>query len=254
VGEPFHFVSSMIANDALRSAVERGYEVFAREPRPTHWRAAPSRDGDALLRMLTAAPLRDLSDDAIGPYSSWAITTVGSAQDYRYFLPRILALAVANTGWVGADPPVIASRLMMSQWETWPAVQRHAVLNLFETAFLCSLEGEGSAWMDTENWLCGLARLDQPLESFLHAWEAATAAVAGLQLSRFVSGSAKRLGRGGSIGGGFWDEVHVSVRQRVGAWLLSEPVRRRLEVTLGSVGDEDRWEIEQGLFDLDRVG
>lgn len=243
----------MIANDPLLSAIERGYEAFAREPRPTHWRAAPGRDGDALLQMLTAVPLHELSDDAIDPYASWAITTVGSAQDYRYFLPRILELAVAGTGSVGADPPVIVSRLKMSQWENWPAAQRDAVLNLFEAAFLGSLEGEGHGWMEIENWLCGLASLDRPLEPFLRAWAEASSAEAGLQLSRFVQGDAKRLARGDSIASGFWDEVDIGIRQRVSAWLLSEAVRHRLEVALESVAEDDRWEIEQGLFDLDRA-
>ena len=241
----------MIPTDALRSAIERSYEAFARESRPTRWRAAPGRDGDALLRELTAMPLADLSDEAIGPYSGWAITTVGSAQDYRYFLPRILALAVAGTGSIGADPPVIVGRLRMCQWESWPTAQRDAVLNLFETAFLSSLEGEGRGWMEIENWLCGLARLDRPLKPFLSAWAEASSAEAGLQLSHFVQGNAKRLARGDSIASGFWEEVDITIRQRVTAWLLSGQVRHRLEVALESVGEEDRWEIEQGLFDLD---
>ncbi|MEP7006030.1 MAG: hypothetical protein ABI810_08615 [Sphingomonas bacterium] len=243
----------MIPSDALRSAIEGSYEAFAREPRPTGWRAAPHRDGDALLLQLTAVPLADLKDEAIGPYSSWAITTVGSAQDYKYFLPRILALAVSDTGSVGADPPVIAGRLKMSQWESWPAAQRDAVLNLFETAFLSALESQGQGWMDIENWLCGLARLDRPLEPFLLAWAQAMSAEAGLQLSRFVQGNAKRLARGDSIASGFWEDVDISVRQQVSAWLLSEQVRHRLEVALERVAEEDRWEIEQGLFDLDRA-
>jgi hypothetical protein len=242
------------STDALRSAIERSYEAFALEPRPTRWRAAPHRDGDALLRQLTAVPLADLTDEAIDPYSSWAITTVGSAQDYKYFLPRILALAVSGTGSVGADPPVIAGRLKMSQWESWPAAQRDAVLNLFETAFHSSLAGEGDGWMDIENWLCGLAHLDGPLEPFLLAWAEAASAEAGLQLSRFVQGNAKRLVKGDGIASGFWDDVDIAVRQRVSAWLLSEQVRQRLEVALETVAEEDRWEIEQGLLDLDRAG
>jgi len=244
----------MISTDALRSAIERCYDAFAREPRPTRWRAAPSRDGDALLGALTAVPLRDLSDEVIGPYSGWAITTVGSAQDYRYFLPRILALAVTSTGSVGADPPVIVGRLKMSHWETWPTAQCDAVLNLFETAFLFALEGEGRGWMDSEIWLCGLARLDRPMEPFLLAWAEANSAEAGLQLSHFVRGNAKRLARGDSIASGFWEDVDTSVRQQVSTWLLSDQVRDRLEAALQSVADDDRWEIEQALLDLDRAG
>lgn len=244
---------TVIPSDALRSAIERSYEAFAREPRPTRWRAAPHRDGDALLRQLTAVPLAELSDEAIGPYAGWAITTVGSAQDYRYFLPRILALAATGSGWIGADPPVIVGRLKMSQWESWAAAQRDAVLNLFETASHSSLAGGGDGWMDIENWLCGLAHLDRPLEPFLLAWAEADSVEAALQLSRFVRGDAKRLARGDIIASGFWDGVDISVRQQVSAWLLSAQVRHRLEVALETVAEEDRWEIEQGLLDLDRA-
>ena len=42
-----------------------------------------------LNEQLTSAPLKELTGEEIGPYSGYAITTVGDADDYRHFLPRI---------------------------------------------------------------------------------------------------------------------------------------------------------------------
>ena len=78
----------------LAAALQQAYQVFANLPRPAHLEAAPHRDGDRMLSSLTAAPLRELTGEQIGPYAGCAITTVGSERDYRHFLPRILELAV----------------------------------------------------------------------------------------------------------------------------------------------------------------
>src|SRR4051812_29988453 len=129
----------MIAVTALQSAIEQGYAAFGREPRPTSLEASPLRDADAILRTLTSAPLRDLKDKDIGPYSSWAITTVGTPGDYRHFLPRILELAVSNPSWPGAEPAVIAGKLKAGGWEGWPADQREAISATFEAAFYAAI-------------------------------------------------------------------------------------------------------------------
>lgn len=91
---------------ALSRAVERAYEVFASEPQPQTLHASPHRDAEELLRTLTAAPLRMLTAEQLGPYSGWAMTTVGDERAYRHFLPRIFELSVADRVWVGTEPTV----------------------------------------------------------------------------------------------------------------------------------------------------
>src|SRR5690348_5088149 len=101
------------AEAVLRDAIEQYYAAFAAKPRPQKLEASPLRDPGAILATLTAAPLRELTGEQIRPYSGWAMTTVGTDRDYRDFLPRIFELAVIDPVWLGAEPPIMASRLNM---------------------------------------------------------------------------------------------------------------------------------------------
>jgi len=200
--------------------------------------------------MLTSAPLRDLKDRDIGPYASWAITTVGTAADYRHFLPRILELAASNTSWPGAEPAVIAGKLKAGGWEGWPADQQEAVAATFGAAFYAAIASEAEEWPEASDWLCGLARLAIPLEPFLSCWEQSRSPGAALQLASFIRLQEGRLAREGGVSGAFWDDVDRDRRRQIAVWLASEPVRRQLEMALILVEPEDRWEIEQSLADL----
>lgn len=71
----------------LNSAIDLCYEVFGTHPTPRSLNASPIRDAKAILQTLTSKPLRELSGEAIGPYSGYALTTVGNANDYKHFLP-----------------------------------------------------------------------------------------------------------------------------------------------------------------------
>jgi hypothetical protein len=147
----------MKPNDELARRLDDAYIVFSRYPQPSKLDASPLRDAKAILRTLTAAPLRELAGAQIGPYSGWAMTTVGTALDYKHFLPRILEEAVLTNEWMGTDPEVLAERLKMAEWHTWPEDEQAAVLRVFEAA--CQLEETLSA--GGVSWQKGLAVLNR---------------------------------------------------------------------------------------------
>lgn len=119
----------------LVAAIEECYQAFAACPRPTSLGASPLRDGKEVLAKLSAAPLRQLTGEQLGPYASWALTTVGDGDDYRHFLPRIFELSVDNPVWLGAEPPVMADKLNRAEWRSWPTKQRNAARSFFHAAF-----------------------------------------------------------------------------------------------------------------------
>lgn len=53
-------------------------------------------------------------------YAAAALTTVGTREDFRYFLPRLLDLSV-NSALV--EPEVIAPKLKAADWLTWQSGQ-----------------------------------------------------------------------------------------------------------------------------------
>ena len=97
----------MYPEEEVQRTVAAAYAVFARYGRPQVMDASPARDGQQMLRTLSAAPLRELSSEAVGPYSGSALFTVGSLADYKHFLPRILDIAVrGGTAWIGLDETI----------------------------------------------------------------------------------------------------------------------------------------------------
>ena len=161
----------MVPGAALRQALDRAYAALAPYPRPVAMDASPLRDPVAILRRLTRAPLREVSGEDIGPYAGWAMTTVGNADDYKHFLPRILEVAVETGSWMGTHPEIIASRLERAGWRAWPAGEQNAVVAVFAAAFEQASLAHPD-YGDASPWLCGVAVMGEPVGPPLQAWAA----------------------------------------------------------------------------------
>ncbi|WP_125460966.1 hypothetical protein [Rhizobium sp. CIAT894] len=107
------------------------YPAFQEYPFPSSLDASPLRDAEKILTALKSAPLRELDAAELGNYAASAITTVGSTDDFRHFLPRILHCAVLNASAYGFEPPIIASKLLLCDWRQWPVAKQTAVAKFF---------------------------------------------------------------------------------------------------------------------------
>lgn len=238
----------------LHAAVERAFEVFAAYTRPHRLCASPLRDPDEILRRLSAAPLRELTGEDIGPYCGWALTTVGNDRDYRHFLPRILELAVTEPFWMGTEPPVLAGKLQMSDWRNWPVAERAAVTGFFHAAFDAAVMQHPDTGHHASRWLCGLVASGEEPDLALRRWLAATAENAALQLASFIDDQAKNWRRSGAVSGSWWDDLPMEPRRRIAQRLMSDDVRRILEAASPALSDGDRFYlVDSALIELQRV-
>lgn len=230
----------------LQQAIDAAYRAFAPYPRPTSLDASPLRDADEILRTLTSAPLRDLTDEQISPYAGWALTTVGSVWDYKHFLPRILEQAVLERAWVGVEPAVIASKLDMASWRTWPAAEQAAVSDVFSAAWAQTREMHpDEADADAEDWLCGMAALGLDMAQPLAEWLSLPSTNALLQLaSCLCRGRVFQEDDDKSI---WWSHVDKETRRTIVAWLRSDAVIHALADGAGSMPDNDRRHLDQAL-------
>lgn len=121
-------------SSALDDAIERLYSVFARYRRPALVEGCPCCVGAADQAKLHARPLRALGEEELRRYAFKALTTWGTEDDLRHFLPRILEL-VAQSG-LGVAPQTVLGKLAYGRWERWPKDERAAI-----RAFL-------DAWLD----------------------------------------------------------------------------------------------------------
>ena len=72
--------------------------------------------------------LRELTEDDLGFYSGKAMTTWGSVDDYKHFLPRIIELYAFNRYNAWIDLETIYNKLVYGEWAKWPDNERHAIL------------------------------------------------------------------------------------------------------------------------------
>jgi hypothetical protein len=237
----------------LRDAIARCYAAFGGIPVPRALKASQYRDPDDVLRMLSSAPLPDLSGAQVGPYSGWAITTVGGEQDYRHFLPRILELATTDQTWLGTQPQVIASKLILAEWGNWPTDQRSAALRFFHTAFAVAIRKHPDDESAASDWLCALIALGEPPLPVLDRWRASDSPNAALQLASFIASAAEDIHRYREVRSPFWEDVGEEARRVVADWLISATTRSAVQAAMDTASEDDRsWLLEPALIALDR--
>lgn len=229
------------AKALLRDAIERSYSAFASMPRPQKLDASPFDDANEILRTLTSAPLRELESEHVGPYSCHAITTVGDERDYRHFLPRIFELAVTYPVWSGAEPPIIASRLNMATWRSWPADQQAAVLHFFRAAFAAVIERHPHQGQCADSWFCGIVILRESAALTFERWRSSSSPNAALHMASFIIDEAKHLGRHAEVRGPFWGDVSADVRREVATLLTSERTADFLQAAARQVSEDDQF-------------
>lgn len=228
----------------VQQAIDAAYRAFAAYPRPTSLDASPLRDADEILKTLTSAPLRDLTDEQIGPYAGWALTTVGSVRDYKHFLPRILEQAVGDQGWFGVEPTGIAMKLDMAGWRRWPEVEQAAVSDVFSAAWVQAREMHPDEER-AEGWLCGMAALGLDMARPLTEWLSSPSINALLQLASCLHrGAVFQENDDKSL---WWKYAGKEIRGTIVAWLLNDTVIHALVNGARGVSESDRWLLEQAL-------
>ena len=235
----------MSPGNQLEAAIERAYVAFAHVPCPTSLEASPVHDAKAILRDLTAAPLRQLGPEQVKDFASSAMTTVGTEDDFRHFLPRLLELAVRDASAFGTEPQVIAGKLVYGGWTRWGAAERIAVTDLFGAAMDAAIEQPLLYGRDAGDWLCGLARLDISPDPWLARWRAAGSTNAKAQLASLVNGI---VSVEGEVFAAYWQEVSAAIKTTIVDWLFDPATRDRLVATRPLVAPDDAWDIDLALM------
>ncbi len=225
----------------LRRLLDVAYETFGRYRRPQVLDASPLCDPEKLLKQLTAKPLRLLDVEDVQQYALAACTTVGTAEDYKHFLPRLLDLAT-QSGVI--EPPMIALKLTMAEWRAWPTNEQQAVEKIFVYACVDAFHQHTDECL-AGGWLIGVALLKMDL-GHLQAQVAASdnehcaLQIAYLLLSDtiFASDPSERA---------YWKGVPDETLQGTRSWLLSEKTRASLLTARLQTRPADVWLLEKAI-------
>jgi hypothetical protein len=171
---------------AFEAASEALYRVFA-PYQPGGLVAGCSHCmSEEQMALLTATPLRAHSAESLGRFAFSAMNTWGTERDFKYYLPRILALFPFQT--VGAVyPELIAEKLLQAGWSTWPHEERGAVRSYIEALWELLLTSEvDSLQVQAEDVLGWATRLFHDVGPFLSSWERTSSPAADVHLTRLL--------------------------------------------------------------------
>jgi hypothetical protein len=171
------------------------------------------------------------------------MTTVGSANDYRHFLPRILELAVEEGGWMGADPPIIAQKLSLARWEDWLDREREAIISVFDAGWAQARRMHPDD-IEAEIWLCGLAALGVDVRPRLSNDLVATVDGA-LQVASFLASAPPCLGGDPEGRDAYWEYAPSTACEAVSTWLDGNAVAEALAWADGRVAGDDAWRLTE---------
>ena len=130
------------------------YGVFSRYPRPAHLEGCPCCTDTETSRLLTSRPLHTLTASELSHYAFKSLSTWGTLNDFRYFLPRIFELTAL--GQLDCDTEVILGKLGYADWTDWPADEQKSVWEFVASLWVQCIRSDDISQADAV--ICGFSR------------------------------------------------------------------------------------------------
>ena len=203
----------------MNPETEQMYETFARYRNQSNMdHCGCCHTDEESLRLITT-PLKDLTLDDLDNYAFCAMTTWGSVENFKRFLPRILELAESRhqdfTSLEG-----VFGKLPYGSWESWPEEERQAIKRFLLALWRKVIRDDGEQGT-ADTVLCAIAQTEIDLEPFLSAWLAETEPSAARHLAAFTLENSQRLCRKHRLANPFWENREAQEIQ-VLRWLIDD--------------------------------
>lgn len=152
---------------SIKDAIKNLYDTFANVPRPHLIEGCPCCIDRKEVDKLLSQPLRDIAPKEMAPFATSAMLTVGSAEDLRYFLPRILEIRTSDRSW-WPDVEVIFSALAEAKWHDWSEEEQRAIRRLVRAVIEnCRESGDDDSAWEADAWLCAVSRAGESAVPYL---------------------------------------------------------------------------------------
>ena len=209
--------------DSLADTLEALYAAFGDVPKPPKIDGCPCCLDQKEICTLLSRPLRELTGGELASYPASAFLTVGSTDDYLYFLPRILEIGCVESGW-WPDLEITGRAIGETMPSTWPAHRLDALTDFLHAALQAAIEEE-DGW-GIEEIICSIARMGLDVTLFLQRIETSTEA-----LLAYHERNSQELAKS-KLDNAFWDKelpgVHVVVE-----WFKCDRVSRLIQGAYG---------------------
>lgn len=219
-------MSARTSNPRLGEAIQELYRVFKPYQVRRHPEGCPCCVSNADKRRLFSKPLAELSPEDLGRFAWKVLTTWGSVEDLKHFLPRLLELMA----WDECTPferEVLFGKLSLGGWTAWPDRERESVEKYLNAVWEDCLTSEaGSVWLD--ELLCGLGHAVDNLNPFLTFWMNSRVSTAYANVVSYIDWNTASLLKRRHLTNSFWSDADQQMSQVVD-WLASPATIRALE-------------------------
>ncbi len=219
-------MSKPAAHPQLPESIRKLYRVFKSYRVLRHPEGCPCCVSKADKRRLFSKPLEELTADDLSRFAWKALTTWGTVEDLKHFLPRLVELIAADDrpSW---DLEILFGKLRLAEWEAWPEGERQALGEFLNAIwFHCLSLESGSDWLD--ELLCGLGRAANDLSPYLKLWTECKMRTAYDHLAQYVDCNSARLLKRRHLANSFWSDAEPQMTQVID-WLTSPRTIERLE-------------------------
>jgi len=219
-------MKTRILSPQLVTAIQELYGAFKSYQVRRHPEGCPCCVSDSDKRRLFSKPLPKLSPDDLGRFAWKVLTTWGTVEDLKHFLPRLLEL-VALDECTPFEREVLFGKLRLGGWAAWPDREREAIEKYLNVVWEDCLTSEaGGVWLD--ELLCGLGNAVENLSPFLEIWTNCKVGTGYAHLVGFIDWNSATLLKRRHLSNSFWSDARQQMAQVV-AWLASPATVRTLE-------------------------
>lgn len=156
---------------ALNDAVEELYKVFSGYPVAPKIEGCPCCVSEEDESSLHRTSLREMTAEDLRRYATKALTTWGTENDFKYFLPRLFELVTEKEGIVyEIDLAILFGKLEYAHWNTWPSQEHAVVRDYLEALWLFVLSVPMEA-VTIDEYLCAIGQAEEELSHYLTVWQ-----------------------------------------------------------------------------------
>lgn len=183
----------------LKRAIDCVYSGFANVARPKRVDACPCCLDSKEISTLLSKDLREITPPELSGYASSVFLTVGSEEDFAYFLPRILEILVTDESW-WPDPEVVGRAIGTYTWKRFTGAEQAVLAHFFDTVLEDLVSASEVDGYTLDSWLCCSSHFLPKWKEYLSLVEKTP-----LALTRLYEWHSEELARG-AIANGFWDD------------------------------------------------
>ena len=154
----------------LRSSVQALYQVFGCYGLRPHVAGCDHCVSPEDHERLQSQRLRELTGTSLERHVCKAVTTWGTVEDCKHFLPRLLELLAFDDHW-SVEPEIVIGKLRAADWRSWRRAEQEPIEGYLVALWQTVLASfPSSLGLNIDVCLCSIGRAVDALAPFLKFW------------------------------------------------------------------------------------